>query len=70
MPLKLIHVLFVITSLVVTLGFAHWGLIGSGAQANLPVRDMAWTALLFSVALVAYGGLTFHKLMQLKGPQR
>ena len=70
MPLKLIHILFVVISLVVTLGFAYWGLRGGGAQAALPVRGMAIGSLLFSVALVVYGALSFRKLMHLKGPQR
>ena len=70
MPLRIIHVLFVLISLVVTAGFAYWGLRGAGAQAGLPLRGVAIAALLFSAALVAYGVLGFRKLLQLKGPQR
>ena len=69
MPLKIIHILFVLTSLVVTIGFSYWGLQGRGAQADLPLRGVAIATLLFSVALVVYGARGFHKLMQVKGPQ-
>lgn len=68
MPLKFIHILFVLTSLVVTVGFAYWGLHGPGAEAALPVRGPAISALLFSLGLAVYGALRFHKLIRLKGP--
>ena len=66
MPLKFVHILFVLASLVVTVGFAYWGLHGTGTA--LPVRGPAIGALVFSLALVVYAALGFHKLMRLKGP--
>ena len=70
MPLKIIHVLVLLMSLIVTLGFAYWGLLGAGAQAALPVRNWAIATLLFSGALIIYALLSFNRLLRMKGPEQ
>jgi hypothetical protein len=70
MPLKIIHVLVLLISLIVTFGFAYWGLVGAGAQADLPVRNWAIATLIFSGALIIYGLLSFNHLLRMKGPEQ
>lgn len=65
MSLKAFHILFIILSIVLSLGFALWGFKDYRVTGDILTRVMAWGSLAAAVALSVYLARFFSKMKKI-----
>jgi uncharacterized membrane protein YuzA (DUF378 family) len=62
MSLKAFHVFFIVCSVLLTLGFGVWGIVGFASSGNVADAVMGGTSIVGAVVLVVYGIAFLKKL--------
>ncbi len=63
MSLKAFHIFFIIVSILISIGFAVWVMMGgSGDQMTTGLLLMGWFSAFLSVGLVVYGVCFIRKV--------
>lgn len=62
MSLKAFHIFFILVSIVISLGFAAWVIMGgAGERTTLGLQVMGWFSAVLSIGLVVYGVFFIRK---------